>query len=256
MTDLATLDVDEGVAVLRLNRPDRHNSLVPDLMQAVRTCIAGARRADPVALVVTGIGKSFSTGGDIGGFLANAETDEALLAYADDLVGALHDTVLELLSFPAPVLAAINGPVTGGSAGFLLASDLVAMADHAFLQPYYGEVGFGPDGGWTALLPERVGTSKALEIQYLNQRITADQAVRLGLASCAVPASELDRTISSWITTIRTKKTSSLVATRAGVWDEHRIGLVRRRLDAEKKRFLENITLASTRSGMAAFVSR
>jgi 2-(1,2-epoxy-1,2-dihydrophenyl)acetyl-CoA isomerase len=256
MIDLATLDVNDGVAVLRLNRPDRHNSLVPDLMQAVRTSISDARRADPTALVLTGNGKSFSTGGDIGGFLANAETDEALLAYADDLVGELHEAVLDLLSFPGPVLAAVNGPVTGGSAGFVLASDLVAMADHAFLQPYYGEVGFGPDGGWTALLPERIGTSKALEIQYLNERITADQAVRLGLATCAVPAAELDEKVISWISTIKTKKASSLIATRAGIWDDLRLGLVRQRLDAEKRRFLENITMSSTRSGMAAFVSR
>ncbi|WP_297591360.1 enoyl-CoA hydratase/isomerase family protein, partial [Roseibium sp.] len=136
-----------------------HNALVPDLIDELRCSIAEAEQKAPVALVLSGRGPSFSTGGDIGGFLEHATSQRDLAIYADELVSALHEAILDLLRFPAPVLAAVNGPVTGGSVGFMLAADLVALSEGAFVQPYYSEVGFGPDGGWTALLPDRNGKS-------------------------------------------------------------------------------------------------
>ncbi len=244
------------IVQLRLNRPERHNALVPELLASLQDCLRTAKSADPAALILTGNGKSFSTGGDIGGFLDHAQTDASLLEYSDHLVGKLHEIVLELLCLPFPVIAAVNGPVTGGSLGLVLASDLVVMAEHAFLQPYYSEVGFGPDGGWTALLPERIGAAKTLEIQYLNRRVMAAEAVELGIANFAMPMDQIGTVVDDWTAGLTAKKTSSLRATRAGVWDEARLAQIRQRLDNEKQRFLENITLKTTREGMETFVGR
>jgi 2-(1,2-epoxy-1,2-dihydrophenyl)acetyl-CoA isomerase len=77
----------------------------------------------------------------------------------------------------------VNGPVTGGSARLVLAADIVLMGKSAFIQPYYSEIGFAPVGGWTAMLPKRIGPARAIEIQALNMRIDADTALLLGLAS-------------------------------------------------------------------------
>ncbi|MEM8703010.1 MAG: enoyl-CoA hydratase/isomerase family protein [Pseudomonadota bacterium] len=246
-------DEADGAVWIRLNRPARHNALVPELIADLGAALDHAAGRDPAALVVTGNGASFSTGGDISGFLAHAGTREELLGYAETLVGGLHDIVLKLLSFPAPVLAAVNGPVTGGAAGLVLAADMVAMSEQAFIQPYYSAVGFAPDGGWTALLPERIGTAKALQVQYLNERIPADQALALGLVSCVSPRSGLDEVIAHWLHMLADGSTATHRVTRKNVWNDKRIEQVRARLDAEKTAFLELIVQPGTLAGMKAF---
>lgn len=253
MNALANLLVDEGIARIRLNRPERHNALTPALLDDLMNCLVCAEAHVPDVLVLSAEGKSFSTGGDIAGFLAEADDPERLAAYSERIVGALHDVILKMLAFPAPMLCAVNGPVTGGALGLVLAADMVAMSETAFLQPYYGVVGFGPDGGWTALLPERIGTAKALELQYLNTRLTAAEARDLGLAAAVLPRDGLDRQIDAWTDTIATQNPNTLKTTRASVWDDARIAKVRQRLDQEKERFLERVIAADTHEGMTRF---
>ncbi|WP_422036890.1 enoyl-CoA hydratase/isomerase family protein [Roseibium sp.] len=245
-----------GAVWLRLNRPARHNALIPELVAELEAALNHAAEAKPVALVLTGNGASFSTGGDIAGFLAHAGSREELLGYAEKLVGGLHAVVLKLLCFPAPVLAAVNGPVTGGATGLVLAADMTAMAEHSFIQPYYSSVGFAPDGGWTALLPERIGTAKTLQIQYLNERVTAAEARALGLVSCVCPYPELKAVVEGWLNGLAAGSASTHAVTRTNVWDAARLDIVRTRLDQEKARFLERVVQPDTLAGMTAFLQR
>jgi len=245
-----------GATWLWLNRPDRHNALVPNLVFDLRTAIGEAAAKDPAALVLSGRGSSFSTGGDLGGFLDHARSQIELRAYAELLVGGLHDAILDLLAFPAPVMAAVNGPVTGGSTGLMLAADMVAIADNAFVQPYYSEVGFGPDGGWTALLPDRIGTAKALAIQYRNTRIGATEAVELGLAAGSGTAFMLAEMIDGWVADLGQGFAQTHQVTRQNVWDDPRREAVRRRLDQEKARFLDLIGRQGTLEGMKDFTKK
>jgi 2-(1,2-epoxy-1,2-dihydrophenyl)acetyl-CoA isomerase len=256
MPSLATFSHDRNIARIRLNRPERHNALVPGLLDDLRNCLQLARGLAPEALVLSAEGRSFSTGGDVGGFMEHADSPDELLAYSDRIVSALHDAIIDILEFPAPVLAAVSGPVTGGSLGLILAADLVAMSEDAFLQPYYGVVGFGPDGGWTALLPERIGTAKALELQYLNTRLRASDALWLGLANAVVPEKDVEGQIDAWTSSIADMNRNTLKATRANIWDNSRIATVRDRLDQEKRRFLERVTAQDTLEGMKRFTGR
>ncbi|WP_299816106.1 enoyl-CoA hydratase/isomerase family protein [uncultured Roseibium sp.] len=243
----------DGALWLWLNRPGRHNALVPAMVSEFRAAVARAAEQDPSALVLAARGRSFSTGGDVAGFLENSGSLQALQEYSERLVGGLHAAILDLLAFPAPVLAAINGPVTGGSTGLMLAADLVAMAEDAFVQPYYSEVGFSPDGGWTALLPDRIGTAKALQIQYRNERIGATEALVLGLATCICPREQLESQIGSWTSEIAKGYAQTHRATREKIWDEQRRAEVKSRLDQEKARFLELVTRPETLEGMRDF---
>lgn len=253
---LVETEIRNGAYWVWLNRPDRHNALVLELIDDLRNALADAVSSDPAALVLSGRGNSFSTGGDIGGFLGHAGSGDQLIRYADDLVSGLHDAIMDLLAFPAPVLAAVNGPVTGGSTGLVLAADMVAMAETAFVQPYYCDVGFAPDGGWTALLPERVGAAKALEIQYLNTRVSADQAREIGLVTSTCARPDLEEQIDSWVTGLRLKKAQSHKAARHNIWDKARRGEVRSRLEQEKAHFLELVARLETLEGMKAFVEK
>lgn len=250
------VDEIEGAIRVCLDRPSRHNALVPQLLAGLEAALDEAAEKEPVALVLTGNGASFSTGGDIAGFLAHAGSREELLGYAEKLVGGLHEIVLKLLTFPAPVLAAVNGPVTGGSAGLVLAADMVAMAERSFIQPYYSSVGFAPDGGWTALLPDRIGTAKTLQIQYLNERISAKEAKALGLAACVCPRSNLDGVVAQWLRTLEAGSASTHLATRKNVWDDARLEQARARLEREKSRFLDLIVQPDTLAGMNAFLQK
>lgn len=256
MPSLVKFSHDKNIASIRLNRPERHNALVPGLLDDLRGCLELARGVAPDALILSAEGRSFSTGGDVGGFLDHTDSADELIAYSDRIVASLHDAIIDLLEFPAPVLAAVNGPVTGGALGLILAADLVAMSETTFLQPYYGVVGFGPDGGWTALLPERIGTARALELQYLNTRLTASDALHLGLANAVVPEKDVAHQIDSWTAAIADMNSNTLKATRANVWDKSRIATVRERLDQEKRRFLERVIAPDTLEGMKRFTGR
>ena len=148
MKPMALLDLDPPIGRLTLNRPTRHNSLVPDLL---RQLLDGLDRiaglADLGAVVLEASGASFSTGGDLQGFADHLDT---LPAYADEVVGLLHQTMLAMQDLPLPIVAAVQGPVSGGSLGLVLAADMVLVSGRASFTPYYSQVGFSPDGGWTA----------------------------------------------------------------------------------------------------------
>lgn len=253
---LVRIDWHGGIATLVLDRPARHNALTPDLLDDLLAAMKAAQEGAATAVVLTGAGSSFSTGGDVGGFMEAAGDPARLDAYAARTVGGLHAAILALLKLTMPVIARVNGPVTGGSVGLVLAADLVAMADEAFLQPYYSEVGFSPDGGWTALLPERVGTARALEIQFLNRRIAAAEAVEIGLATATAPGAGLDRVVDRWLENLATKSDASLRATRRLVWNEARRARVAERLAEEERMFRKLITTPDTSSRMTAFVNR
>ncbi|MBL8571476.1 MAG: enoyl-CoA hydratase/isomerase family protein [Phreatobacter sp.] len=255
MTDSHVLvDVVDGVATLTLNRPARHNALVPDLMDALNAALDGLSSTPPAVLVLRGAGRSFSTGGDIVAFAGLPRGERR--TYAARLVGALNEAILKLLALPCPVIAAVHGPVTGGSCGFVFASDLVVMGPRAFLQSYYVDVGFSPDGGWTALLPERIGPARAGAIQMLNRRIGADEALALGIAQAAPAANEFEAVIAGWLGTLRSKVAPSLAATRSLLMPPERLRAIADGLERERSRFLDLIETDETEAGMARFLAR
>lgn len=254
MPPLVRLALAEGIATLTLARPERHNSLVPELVEAGLDAVDRAAKANPAALVLQAEGRSFSTGGDVAGFFAVPQGHRR--AYADRLVGGLNKLILALLDFPAPVLGRVQGPVTGGSLGLVLACDLVAVTPAVFFQPYYVEVGFGPDGGWTAMVPERIGHARAGAIQLLNARVPADEAVALGLATASVAPADLDGRIAEWLAALRAKVPQGLAATRSGLMPPARRAAIAAGLEAEKRQFLDLIDRDETHAGMARFLGR
>ena len=113
------------VAVVTLDRAQRHNSLVPEFLAEILAALEEVRASSSArAMVLQANGRSFSTGGDVAGFVAHLDTLEA---YAGRIVGLLNETILALLKLPAPVVAAVQGIVTGGSLGLVLGCDLVLV---------------------------------------------------------------------------------------------------------------------------------
>jgi len=243
---------DDGIVTVTLNRPQRHNALVPELMVALNAALANVASAPPVALVLRGAGRSFSSGGDVARFYATPRDERR--AYAQDLVGALNDAILALLDLPCPTLAVVQGMVTGGAAGLVLACDIAVGGSRASFAPWYTVVGYSPDGGWTALMPERIGRARALDVQLLNRRIDADEAHRLGLLQYRVSEDELDTTVASITKTLKQARPGSVRRTLTLLRPAH--ASVAAALEAERQQFLAQIVTDEADTGMAQFLAR
>lgn len=253
-TPLVLTRVQESVAFVTLNRSGRRNALVPELLDALTAALEGLPTDGLCAVVLEGAGATFSSGGDLGAFAAR--TGEELRLYAREVVGGLNRAVLALLRLPVPVVTRVQGFVTGGSAGFLFAADLVVMADDAYVAPYYVEVGFAPDGGWTVLLPELIGHARAGRIQYLNRPVTAGEAMELGLAHQIAPVDGLDAAVEAVLHGLRRKSPRSLRATKALLTPPERLARIEAGLAAELEAFVTAITAPETADRMAQFLAR
>ena len=141
------------IATITLNRPARHNALVPELLSGLLGAIEHDDCQSAAAVILRAEGRSFSTGGDLLEFKHHCDN---IGDYSRKLVGQLNRVILAMYAHPAPIVCAVHGQVTGGSLGLLLAADWVIMHREVMITPYYVAVGFSPDGGWTALLQLRI----------------------------------------------------------------------------------------------------
>lgn len=252
MTELVLTEFNAPVATLTLNRPARHNSLVPELLLDVLAGLHDVRDELALrALVLQANGRSFSTGGDVRAFWQHRDE---LAAYAEEVVGRLNQVILALVDFPVPVVTAVHGIVTGGSLGLVLASDVVLVAPEATFTPYYATVGFSPDGGWTALLPYVIGQKRAAGVLLHDQTITSEQAVAWGLATRLVPAGDIRRAAWTAAQAIAEQKASSVAHTKHLLWADR--DAIAARLEAERRHFVQQITTDEARQGMRAFLEK
>lgn len=248
--DLVLLEEDRNTGILTLNRPERHNSLTVEFLSALRRKLLILRDdTDIDAILLQANGHSFSTGGDVSQFYE--KIDQGLKEYASTLLEELNEIILELLSFPVPVVSAIHGIVTGGSIGLVLASDIVLVTSEASFTPYYTVVGYSPDGGWTAILPEIIGRRRTAEIIITNKTITCEEALNWGIATRKVSDNQIRSEARNIASKISQMKRSSIRRTRYLL--QSNIDLATK-LDREKEQFLKQIVTAEARKGMRQFL--
>ena len=244
---LVLIEQTDSIATLTLNRPERHNSLTPELLNDFLLALYDV--ADARVLILRANGRSFSTGGDVRAFYDH-RADAA--TYAREIVGLLNQTIEALLKFPAPTIAAVNGIVTGGSIGLVLAADMVLVTPNASFTPYYNVVGFSPDGGWTALLPSVIGYAKAAESLLTNATISPQQAVDWGLANRAVEADRVYDEARAAAESIVPMKINS-VRRSIQLLRDHKLAAMPR-FQAELQQFVEQIVTPEAQTGMRKFL--
>jgi 2-(1,2-epoxy-1,2-dihydrophenyl)acetyl-CoA isomerase len=182
-----TLTRQGALAVIELNRPQARNALDVPMVQAFLAATRSiAEDARVRAVLLCGAGRSFGVGGDLAAMHGGDAT-----AIAETLISTMHEAVQTLAAIDAPVLAALQGAVAGGSWSLALAADLAIAADDAVFTLAYGQVGASCDlnGSWA--LPRIVGLRRAMGIALLHDRIDAAEALRLGLVNRVVPAATL-----------------------------------------------------------------
>jgi enoyl-CoA hydratase/carnithine racemase len=180
-----------GIATLTLDRPDRLNALTFEVYAELGDTFAAlASRRGVRAVVLTGSGRGFCSGGDVNAIIGElVARDTAALVEFTRMTGAL---IRHMRACPKPVVAAVNGVAAGAGAVIALACDFRIAAEGASLAFLFTKVGLaGADMGAAYLLPRMVGLAKATEILFLGDPIDAVQAHALGLFNRVVPPDQL-----------------------------------------------------------------
>lgn len=183
------VEVIDGTAWVTLNRPDAGNAI--DLPMAHALVAASIRCQTDTTIrcvVLTGAGRLFCAGGDVGVFRAAGDQVPALLS---ELAGTLHMAMIRFARMAKPLLVLVNGPAAGAGLSLAISGDVVLAARSAHFTAAYGAIGLTPDGGMSWTLPRLVGLRKAQEIILTNRRIKADEAEAIGMITRMVDDAQL-----------------------------------------------------------------
>jgi len=186
--------LEGGVLTLTLNRPGARNAMSGAMTAGLAETLAWAELAAEVkCIVLTGAGKGFCAGGDIKGMASRNDGQ----GVEDSIDAAIHRqranqraTSGKLFAMPKPTLAALPGPAAGAGLALALACDMRIMASTAIMTTAFARVGFSGDYGGTYFITQLIGAAKARELYFLSDRVSADEALRLGLTNwvCAPDA--------------------------------------------------------------------
>jgi 2-(1,2-epoxy-1,2-dihydrophenyl)acetyl-CoA isomerase len=188
-----TIDVriEDSVAEITLNRPDRLNAWTDQLGRELRSAILEDAASDSVrSVLITGAGRGFSSGADVKEMLEQGSRGEAP-DVGTMLRERYHPIIKGIRELPKPVIAAVNGPAVGIGCSLALACDLIWAGESAIFGLAFVNIGLVPDGGSTLLVPIAVGKARALEMALLGDPVSAEQALDWGLINRVVPDGNL-----------------------------------------------------------------
>ena len=192
-TDDLLATVDDGVATVTMNRPERRNAMSGAMNAALARVLADVEMDDDVGCVVlTGAGGAFCAGGDVKGMASGGDGGSGVPATSYD--AGVHRQRLNqraisqrLYEMPKPTIAALPGAAAGAGLSLALACDLRYAVPGAVLTTAFAKVGFAGDYGGTWFLTRLVGSGKARELYYFSDKLSAEEAERLGIVNAVFP---------------------------------------------------------------------
>ena len=210
--EAVTLRRDGVVGIISLMRPDAANCVDRALASGLLQAVIGCEENEAIRVVVIRAeGRFFCAGGDINAF---AEAGPRVAELVDDLTRDLHDALARLARLPKLVITAVQGAAAGAGFGIALSGDVVVAARSASFRMAYPTIGMTPDGGATWILPRLVGYRRAQEIALLNPKLTADEALALGLITQVVDDEALEATVGEIVQRLSASSLRALGATR------------------------------------------
>ena len=210
-------EVDQGVAIITLNRPDVLNSFNRTMAVEVRQALSSAASDATVrSVLITGAGRAFCAGQD----LAEAMPKEGPLPDLGDIVARGYNPIVRTIrQIEKPVVCAVNGVAAGAGANLAFACDFVIAASEATFIQSFSKIGLVPDTGGTFILPRLVGHARATALMMLADKLTAADAVAMGLIHRSVEGGRLMEEATTLARTLATRPTRGL-------------GLIKRALNA------------------------
>jgi 2-(1,2-epoxy-1,2-dihydrophenyl)acetyl-CoA isomerase len=184
-------EFSEPVATITFNRPDALNALslqlTRDLFGALRKAVEDGARA----VVLTGEGRAFCSGGDLREMQKMWQMEGRIEAFLEEPLKALHDVIRLIRETPVPFIAAVQGVCAGAGTNFALSCDIVFAARGASFNEAFVKIGLSPDCGGSFFLPRAVGEKLAAEIMMTGETISAERALEIGMINRVVEAEEL-----------------------------------------------------------------
>ena len=190
------VDKEDGIATITLNRPDKLNSLTPQMRVEMRVALEDAAADETVrAVILTGAGRGFCSGADVVTVADMTETAEDEPQRELLLLPVATPRLLAIIrSLNKPTICALNGVAAGAGTGLALTCDIIIASEQARFRIAFTRMGLHPGDGISYLLPRRIGTHRALELVYTNDIIDAKEMERIGLVNKVVPHDELMKT--------------------------------------------------------------
>jgi enoyl-CoA hydratase/carnithine racemase len=243
-----------GVGTLTLNRPDKLNAFAGTMRQEVADALGELER-DPAVrvIVITGAGRGFCAGADVGYMRELIERNDVEAMTA--LIEAGRRVVMTIRSSAKPVIGSINGVAAGGGANLALACDVRIASREAKLGQSFNRIGLHPDWGGTYFLPRLVGPAKALELFWGADVIGADECLRLGLFNRVVAPEALAAETAAYAQLLAAKPALSLSLVKRAVYrslDQTLPEMLDYELDAQLRCFRSG----DAREGIAAFLEK
>lgn len=246
----------DGVGRITLNRPERANAislafsrqLATALETACDAVLAGRARA----VLIDAVGERFCAGGDIGEFVAHADTMHRLI---DDILAPLNPAMHRLATLPVPVISAVNGPIGGAGIGLALCADVVLASEAMKLRAGYSAIGLSPDAGSAWFLSRRVGAAKAKALFFFNEVLGARECLQLGIVDRVLPAAELAQAAAALAAQAAAAPEESMAAVKK-LCDGAATRDLREHLALEKEFLLACSRTADAREGVNAFAQK
>lgn len=214
MTDLfetCTLDISNNVALITLNRPERRNALSMPLLAELNRVIAHIASDDAVrAVVITGAGKGFCAGADLGDFKQMPTAEQVYQGIIENYTPLMN----RILTLPKPVITAVNGAAAGAGASLALAGDLRIMGESAYMMMAFSNIGLVPDGGACWFLAREIGYARAYQMAIEGSKIGAEQCLAWGLTNKVVADDDLVSEAVAWAERLAKRPTLALGLTK------------------------------------------
>lgn len=215
MTEPVRLDVDDGVATITLNRPEKRNALSEAVSRGILDSLAELEdRGDARCLVVTGTQGSFCAGGDVGSMGDRIDGEPTLHESVRGIRDVTSRVMVDLHEFYLPTIAKIDGVAFGAGANLALACDLQLASSDALISFGFRQVGLGVDTGTSYFLPRAVGSNTAKELVFTGELVEAERAESIGLVNHVYPAEEFDERVDEFVEPIAEGPTVGLRASK------------------------------------------
>jgi 2-(1,2-epoxy-1,2-dihydrophenyl)acetyl-CoA isomerase len=255
-TELLT-EIDGPVARITFNRPESRNAANPPMLTAMLEFLQRIENdSDIRCIVVTGAGDHFMAGGDVMGFnkvldLSSAER----LATFEVRVLAAKPLFEQLARMSQPIVARVRGAVAGAALGFVAGADFVVCGSSAIFILSHVKIGASPDGASSYYLPRVVGARKAKELAILGEKITATDALALGLANSVVPDADLDAAVAALVKKIVAAPAESVRRAKL-LMDQSMGNSLEQQLNLEAASFAACAATDDFVEGVSAFVQK
>lgn len=209
-------EVKNQVLTITLNRPQLKNAFNFELLQELKRSLEKAKEDENVrAVVITGAGDAFSSGGDLTWLakMVELESDDEYIEQNNPFI----EMVMAIYQLPKPVIAGVNGPAVGGGCEVSLSCDIRIASDKAVFAELFVRLGDIPGLGGLFFLPKIVGLGKAYELAYTGQPVTAEEAYRIGLVNHVVPAEKFPKVVKDFAERLAKGPTKAIGYIKEGI---------------------------------------